>query len=72
MITQRNNKAIILKAYFENLISKDQMEGLLNEGINSPPIPWIWENEEAQRKDREKREILSRVLGVTFQKVVWI
>lgn len=72
MTILRNDKAKILRSYLEKSISKDQMEMLLNEGSIMPPIPWIFESEEAQQKDSEKRGLLSRVLGITFQNVEWV
>ena len=67
----KNNKALILKAYFEKSISKDQMEILLKEGINISPIPWIFEDEEAQRKDSEKRELIIGIFGISHLKIEW-
>lgn len=72
MTILRNDKAKILRAYFEKSISKDQMVTVLNDGTIMPPIPWIFESEEAQQKDSDKRELLSGVLGITFQKIKWI
>lgn len=72
MTILRNDKAKILRAYLEKSITKDQMEMLLNEGSILPPIAWILESDEAQQIDSEKRELLSRVLGIAFQKMEWV
>jgi hypothetical protein len=72
MTVCRNDKALILKAYLEKSISKDQMELLLSEGINLPPIPWNFDSEEVQRKDSEKRDLISRIFGITHQKIEWV
>jgi hypothetical protein len=72
MTVCRNDKALILKAYLEKLISKDQMEMLINEGINLPPIPWNFDREEVQIKDSEKRELISRIFGISHPKLEWV
>ena len=72
MTILRNDKAKILRAYLEKLITKDQMEVLLNEGSIVPPIPWIFSSEEEQQKDIEKRELIGKILGVSYSKIDWI
>lgn len=68
----KNDKAEILKAYFEKLISKDQMEFLLTHGKAIAPIEWVYSNEEGKKTQEQKRELISRVFGISYPKIEWV
>lgn len=72
MTILKNDKAKILRAYLEKSISKDQMEMLLNEGLIMPPIVWIFESEQEQKRDSEKRELIGKIIGINYPKVKWV
>lgn len=68
----RLDKARILEAYFENSISKEEMEFLLEVGIICTPIPWIFNRPEEKRKDTKKRLLIERIFGIKNIEVNWV
>lgn len=68
----RLDKARILEAYFENSISKEEMEFLLEVGIICTPIPWIFDNQDEKRKDTKKRKLIESVFGIKNIEVKWV
>ena len=72
MALSRNDKARILEAYFGKAISKDEMEFLLKHGKAISPKEWVYSNEEGKRKQKQKRELISRVFGHSFPKIEWV
>lgn len=72
MEVYKNDKAEILKAYIEKLITKDQMEFLLKHGKAIAPIEWVYSNEEEKKIQEQKRELISRVFGISYPKIEWV
>ena len=67
-----NNKKKILEAYLTKAITKDDMKFLLEVGISVPPIQWVFKNKDQELKHERKRDLVSRVFGITFPKIVWV
>ena len=72
MKLSKDQKAKILKAFFEKSISKDDMKFLFDVGLVIPPIQWIFKNEEEEQKFDRKRELVGKVLGRTLPKIVLV
>ena len=70
MKLSKDQKAQILKAYFDKSISKDDMKFLFEVGLIIPPIQWVFQNQEEERKFDRKRELVGKVLGRTFPKII--
>jgi hypothetical protein len=69
----KENKTRLLEAYFEKTISKEEMEFLLKNGTNVPAIDWIDPAKGKKESINErKRELISKVFGRKFPKIVWI
>lgn len=70
----KSDKAEILKAYFEKIITKVQMEFLLKHGKAIAPIVWVYSNEEEEEEkiQEQKREWKSRVFGISYPKIEWV
>lgn len=62
-------KKKILDAYLNKAINKEEMQLLLENGIFMPPIPWIGSDQNINDK---KGELLERVFGIKFVKIVWV
>ncbi|MDE0561325.1 hypothetical protein OU792_15100 [Algoriphagus sp. NF] len=65
-------KIKILDSYFQKTISKEDLKFLFEKGTAIPPIPWIKSNEEEQKEDDRKRELIENVFGVKLPKIEWI
>jgi ribosome biogenesis protein Tsr3 len=63
MALHKRQKALILKAFFESCISRDEMETLLNEGIAIHPTEWVYSNEVERRSQARKRALIQKVFG---------
>jgi len=72
MKVSRIDKAKILAAYLDKSISKEEMEYLLKHGMAIAPVEWVYANEEQQKQQEHKRELISRVFGHSFPKIEWI
>ncbi|SEJ19457.1 hypothetical protein SAMN05192553_102855 [Cyclobacterium xiamenense] len=72
MPVSRSDKAKILQAYFENTISKDEMEFLLANGKYIGPAEWVYSNEDEKNMQEQKRELISRVFGQSFPGIEWV
>jgi hypothetical protein len=68
----KSDKTKILEAYFDKTINKEEMEFLLQVGTHVPPIEWINPNKKKKLNNDRKRELISKVFGRTFPKIVWI
>jgi len=68
----KDQKIQLLKAFFEKSISKDDMKFLLEVGLSIPPIQWIFQNEEEEKKFDRKRELVSKVLGRPLPKIILV
>lgn len=68
----RESKAKILKAFFEGIITKDEMIFLFEVGIIVPPIPWIYPTDDLQKKNKAKRDLVERIFDYNSPKVTWI
>ena len=67
-----NDKKKILEAYLKKSITKDDMKFLFEVGISVPRIQWVFENKEQELRHERKRELVGKVLGRTFPKIVWV
>ena len=69
-----NDKRNILEAYLKKAITKDDMKFLFEVGLTVSPIRWIFENEEDEKRDVRKRDLIGEVTGQTVPKikVTWI
>jgi hypothetical protein len=63
------DKKKILDAYLDKVIDKEEMKFLFDHGVNRPPIQWKDDKEKIHEK---KRELLKRVFGYSFPKIVWV
>jgi hypothetical protein len=72
MTTSKPQKALILKAYFDKSITKQEMETLLIHGIVMSPISWILPTEGEQLKDKQRRQLIERVFGILYTKIEWV
>jgi hypothetical protein len=70
MKLSKDQKAQILKAYFEKSISKDDMKFLFDVGLVIPPIQWTFKNQEEEKKFDRKRELAGKVLGRVLPKII--
>ena len=70
MKLSKDQKAQILKAYFEKLISKDDLKFLFEVGLIIPPIQWVFKNQEEEKKFDRKRKLVGKVLGRTLPKII--
>ncbi|UJP65535.1 hypothetical protein [Mongoliitalea daihaiensis] len=68
-LMRAEDKRKILEAYLDKTIDKEEMKFLFDHGIIVPPIQWVDSKEKINDK---KRELLSRVFGMTFPKIEWI
>ncbi|GHB45643.1 hypothetical protein [Mongoliitalea lutea] len=67
------DKRKILEAYLDKTIDKEEMKFLLDNGLHIPIIEWIpAENKAKEEASQKRRELLSRVFGMTFPKIEWI
>jgi len=72
MILSKDQKALILKAYFDKSINKNEMEFLLSKGIIFPPLSWIDDNIEESEEEEKKRELSCRIYNIRFlPKIEW-
>ncbi len=67
-----NDKTKILEAYLKKAITKDDMKFLFEVGLTVPPIQWIFENKDQELRHERKRDLVEKVLGRTFPKIVWV
>lgn len=73
MALHKRQKALILKAFFESSISRDEMETLLNEGTAIHPTEWVYSNEEERRTQARKRELIQKVFGSgLIREIEWV
>ena len=72
MKLSKDQKAKILKAFFEKSISKDDMKFLFDVGLVIPPIQWTFKNQEEEKKFDRKRELAGKVLGRALPKIVLV
>jgi hypothetical protein len=70
MKLSKDQKAQILKAYFEKSISKDDMKFLFEVGLIIPPIQRAFKNQEKEKKYDRKRELVGEVLGRVLPKII--
>jgi hypothetical protein len=67
-----DQKAMILQAYFEKIISKDDMKFILEVGTIVPPIPWMGLNEVEEKNQWRKRSLIEKIKGQNFIKIEWV
>lgn len=72
MELSKNQKLRILEAYFDKLISKNEMKYLLKVGITILPIEWVYSNDAEQRKNDKKRALLAKVFEISFPNIEWV
>ena len=72
MTVSKNEKTRILEAYFEKAITKEEMEVLLIHGIVMSPISWIFATEAEQLKDKQRRQSICRIFGLTHTVIKWV
>jgi hypothetical protein len=72
MTVSKNEKSRILKAYFDKSISKIEMETLLIHGIVMSPVSWIFATEAEQLKDKQRRQLICRIFGLTDTEINWV
>ena len=73
MALHKRQKALILKAFFESSISRDEMETLLMEGIAIHPTEWVYSNEVQRRSQARKREMIQKVFGYSLiPEIEWV
>jgi hypothetical protein len=72
MEVSKNEKSQILKAYFDKSITKQEMETLLLHGIVMSPISWIFATEAEQLKDKQRRQLICRIFGLTDTEIKWV
>jgi hypothetical protein len=72
MTVSKNEKSRILKAYFDKSISKIEMETLLIYGIVMSPVSWIFATEAEQLKDKQRRQLICRIFGLTDTEINWV
>jgi hypothetical protein len=72
MTVSKNEKSRILKAYFDKSITKQEMETLLIHGIVMSPVSWIFATEAEQLKDKQRRQLICRIFGLTDIQTNWV
>jgi hypothetical protein len=72
MTVSKNEKSRILKAYFDKSITKQEMETLLIHGIVMSPVSWIFATEAEQLKDKQRRQLICRIFGLTNTEIKWV
>jgi hypothetical protein len=72
MEVSKNEKSRILKAYFDKSITKQEMENLLIHGIVMSPVSWIFATEAEQLKDKQRRQLICRIFGLTDIEINWV
>lgn len=72
MEKSRNDKAKILQSYFDGIINREEMIFLCEVGLIVPPIVWIYDTKEAEAKAEKHRELVEKVLGKKFPRIVWV
>lgn len=69
----KEQKARLIEAYLNKVISKDDFNFLLRKGIIFPPLPWVFEDEEESQEEEKRRELSCKVFGMPFlPKIEWI
>ena len=68
----KESKTKILKAFFDGIITKDEMIFLFEVGIIIPPIIWKYPSEEEQKRQEKKRDLVEKIFDRKFPKVTWI
>lgn len=71
-MTDKKDKIRILEAYFEKTISKEEIKFLLMHGKSITPFEWIYKNEDERKIQEQKRELISKVFGQSFPKIIWV
>jgi len=72
MTVSKIEKSQILEAYFSKSITKQEMETLLIHGIVTSPIPWIFQTEAEQLKDKQRRQLICRIFELTDTEIRWV
>jgi len=72
MTVSKIEKSRILEAYFSKSITKQEMETLLIHGLVTSPIPWIFSTEAEEIKDKQRRQLIERVFGLTDTEIKWV
>jgi ribosome biogenesis protein Tsr3 len=73
MALHKRQKTLILKAFFESSISRDEMENFLNEGIAIHPTEWVYSNELERIAQARKRELIQKVFGFgLIREIEWV
>lgn len=72
MTVSKIEKSQILEAYFSKSITKQEMETLLIHGIVMSPISWIFPTEAEQQKDKQRRQLICRIFGLTDTEIKWV
>lgn len=68
----KEEKVIVFNAYLNGRIIKEEMKFLFEVGLTVPPIPWIFDTEEHEKKHDRKRYLVEKVTGRTFPMITWI
>jgi hypothetical protein len=72
MKVSKNEKSRIVKAYFDKSINKQEMKTLLIHGIVFSPVSWIFATEAEQLKDKQRRQLICRIFGLTDTEIRWV
>lgn len=72
MAVSKEQKAQILKAYFDKSISKKEMETLLENSFAIHPMEWAYSNENERKEKEQKRDLISKVFGISFPRIEWV
>jgi len=72
MEVSKNEKSLILKAYFDKSITKQEMETLLIHGIIMSPVSWILPTETEQLKEKQRRQLICNIFGLTDTEIRWV
>jgi hypothetical protein len=68
----KEQKARLIEAYSNKIITKKDMEFLLEVGTNIPPIEWVYKDQERKLRDERKRDLLRKVFDMRIPKIVWV
>jgi hypothetical protein len=72
MTVSKIEKSRILEAYLNKSITKQEMETLLIHGIIMSPVSWIFATEAEQLKEKQSRQLICRIFGLTDTEINWV
>lgn len=69
----KEQKARLIDAYLNKVISRDDFNFLLKKGIVFPPIPWVYDDEEQSKEEERRKELSCKIFGMRIlPKIEWV